>query len=185
MPEVSQGILAIGEYFVGNESTLKDLLAKKESFFFLVLDNIQDPHNLGACIRSANAAGVDAVIATEKNSASLSPVVYKVASGALEDLLFIQVTNLVRVIKLLKEYNIWVYGAMPHKEGITESIYKTDFKGSVALVLGSEGSGLRRLTKENCDILVDIPMFGSVSSLNVSVASGICLFEAMRQRKNL
>ena len=145
----------------------------------LVLDGIQDPHNLGACFRSADAAGVHAIVAPKDNAVSITPVVSKVASGAVETIPFVQVTNLVRAIEELKQLGLWIYGAAAEAE---QTLYQTDFKVATALVLGAEGSGLRRLTKAHCDGLIKIPMQGSVSSLNVSVAAGICLFEVVRQR---
>lgn len=148
--------------------------------FVLILDEVQDPHNLGACLRSANAAGVHLVIAPKDNSVGITPVVRKVASGAADVTPFIQVTNLARTLKDLKEQGIWLYGAAGEAE---TSIYQTDLKGPIALILGAEGKGMRRLTQELCDYLISIPMLGTVESLNVSVATGICLFEAVRQRK--
>jgi len=145
----------------------------------LILDGVQDPHNLGACLRTANAAGAHAVIAPKDRACGLTPTVYKVASGAVETTPFIQVTNLARTMRTLKELNIWIYGAA--EEG-TQSIYQVDLKGPVALVLGAEGEGLRRLTREHCDFMIKIPMSGVVPNLNVSVATGVCLFEAVRQR---
>jgi 23S rRNA (guanosine2251-2'-O)-methyltransferase len=147
--------------------------------FLLVLDGVTDPHNLGACLRTAEAAGVDAVIVPKDKSALMTPVVRKVACGAAEIVPFITVTNLARTLKHLQDSRIWIYGAAGEAE---QSIYQTDFRGAVALVLGSEGSGMRRLTREHCDGLFSIPMAGEVSSLNVSVSAGICLFEAVRQR---
>lgn len=145
----------------------------------LVLDGVTDPHNLGACLRSAEAAGVDAVIAPKDKSAGLSPVARKVASGAAEILPFVPVTNLARTLKKLQEAGIWLVGAAGEAES---SLYQADLKGPIALVMGAEGEGLRRLTRETCDYLIKIPMAGTVSSLNVSVAAGVCLFEAVRQR---
>jgi 23S rRNA (guanosine2251-2'-O)-methyltransferase len=145
----------------------------------LVLDGVQDPHNLGACFRSADAAGANLIIAPRDKSASITSVVSKVASGAAETVPFVQVTNLVRALEKLKELGIWIYGAAGEAEQI---VYEVDLRGPSALVLGAEGAGLRRLTREHCDVLVKIPMFGSASSLNVSVATGILLFEAVRQR---
>ena len=145
----------------------------------LVLDGIQDPHNLGACLRSADGAGVSFVIAPKDNACSLTPVVKKVASGAAESVPFIQVTNLARTLRALKEKGIWLVGL---DDKASNSLYATDFNMPCALVLGSEGSGVRRLTKKHCDFLAHIPMQGAVSSLNVSVATGICLFEALRQK---
>jgi 23S rRNA (guanosine2251-2'-O)-methyltransferase len=147
--------------------------------FLLVLDGLEDPHNLGACLRSADAAGVHAVLAPKDKSVGLTSTVCKVACGAAESVPFIQVTNLARSLRDLKERNIWIYGA--DAEG-PQTLYEANLKGSIALVLGAEGKGLRRLTREHCDVLLNIPMMGSVSSLNVSVATGIFLFEAMRQR---
>lgn len=147
--------------------------------FLLVLDGVTDPHNLGACLRSAEAAGVDAVIAPKDKSAGLSPVARKVACGAAEVLPFVPVTNLARTLKKLQEKGVWLVGAAGEAEA---SLYQSDLKGPLALVMGAEGEGLRRLTRETCDYLLKIPMAGTVSSLNVSVATGICLFEAVRQR---
>lgn len=151
----------------------------KKSPFLLILDGIQDPHNLGACLRSADAAGVDAVIAPKDKSVGLTPTVCKVASGAAEVVPFIQVTNLARTLRFLKEQNIWVFGAAAEAD---KAVFEVDLNLPLALVLGAEGTGLRRLTREHCDRLLMIPMQGAVSSLNVSVAAGIFLFEAVRQR---
>lgn len=148
--------------------------------FFLILDGIQDPHNLGACLRSADAAGVHAVIAPKDKSVGLTPTVCKVASGAVETVPFIQVTNLARTMRFFKDQNIWLFGAAAEAE---KTLYQADLRTSIALVLGAEGAGLRRLTREHCDVLLNIPMHGSVSSLNISVAAGIFLFEAVRQRR--
>lgn len=162
------------------EADLKDLLTHAaHPPFVLILDGVQDPHNLGACFRSADAAGVDVIIAPKDKSASLTPTVSKVACGATETVPFVAVTNLVRTIESLKSLGIWVYGAAAEAE---QSLYQTNLQGPVALVLGSEGSGLRRLTQEHCDALLHLPMRGSVTSLNVSVAAGIILFEVLRQR---
>ncbi len=147
--------------------------------FLLVLDGVTDPHNLGACLRSADAAGVHAVITPKDNAASLTPVARKVACGAAENVPLVQVTNLARCLRELQERGIWIVGAAGETD---QSLYQSDLRGPLAIAMGAEGSGLRRLTKECCDFLVKIPMAGSVSSLNVSVATGICLFEAVRQR---
>jgi len=180
---VHQGVAALcGELKLErSEGFLKELLGGLDHPpFLLVLDGVTDPHNLGACLRSAEAAGVDAVIVPKDKSALITPTVRKVACGAAESLPFIAVTNLARCLKTLQEdYRIWVLGAAGEA---TASLYQTDLKGPLALVLGSEGKGLRRLTREHCDALFAIPMAGEVSSLNVSVATGICLFEAVRQR---
>lgn len=163
------------------ENDLKQLLANTtEPPFVLVLDGVQDPHNLGACFRSADAAGVHAIIAPKDKAASITAVVSKVASGAAETVPFVQVTNVVRTLEMLKELGIWIYGAAGEAQ---QTVYQTDLSGPIALVLGAEGEGLRRLTREHCDVLVKIPMRGTVASLNVSVATGIFLFEAVRQRQ--
>ncbi len=146
----------------------------------LVLDGVQDPHNLGACLRSADAAGVDAVILPRDRSAPLNSTARKVACGAAESVPVIRVTNLARALRLIRDAGVWLYGAAGEAEQV---IYDADLSGPVALVLGGEGRGLRRLTREHCDALMAIPLAGSVSSLNVSVATGICLFEARRQRR--
>jgi 23S rRNA (guanosine2251-2'-O)-methyltransferase len=146
----------------------------------LVLDGIQDPHNLGACLRTADAAGVDLVILCKDRSAGITPVVRRAASGAAETLAVIQATNLARVLRTLKKRGIWLAGTSDEAKA---SLYETDLKSPLALVMGSEGSGIRRLTSELCDFLVHIPMSGQVESLNVSVATGVCLFEINRQRK--
>ncbi len=151
----------------------------KEPAFLLVLDGVTDPHNLGACIRTADAAGVHAVIAPKDNSASLTSVAKKVACGAAEVLPYIPVTNLSRTLKQLQQQGVWIIGAAGEAE---QSAYDADLKGPMALVMGAEGDGMRRLTRETCDSLINLPMAGEVSSLNVSVAAGVCLFEAVRQR---
>jgi 23S rRNA (guanosine2251-2'-O)-methyltransferase len=145
----------------------------------LVLDGVTDPHNLGACLRSADAAGVDAVVVPKDKSADLSPTVHKVACGAAEVVPFARVTNISRTLQALKERGVWLFGTAGEAEN---TIYNNDLTVSMALIMGAEGSGMRRLTREQCDYLVRLPMAGSVSSLNVSVATGICLFEALRQR---
>jgi 23S rRNA (guanosine2251-2'-O)-methyltransferase len=179
--ENHQGLIAYcRKANVYSENDLEALLDSiSGSVLLLILDGVQDPHNLGACLRSADAAGVHAVIAPKDKSVGLTPTVAKVASGAAETIPFIQVTNLARTMRFLQDRNIWIYGAAAEAE---KSLYQTDLKGSIAFVLGAEGSGLRRLTREHCDVLLNIPMQGAVSSLNVSVATGIFLFEAVRQR---
>jgi len=147
--------------------------------FLLVLDGVQDPHNLGACLRSADAAGADAVIVPKDRAAGLTPVARKVACGAAEAIPLFVVTNLARTLRALREAGVWVYGAAGEAG---QSLYETDLRGPLALVLGGEGRGLRRLTREHCDALVRIPMAGTVASLNVSVAAAVALFEARRQR---
>jgi len=147
----------------------------------LVLDGVQDPHNLGACLRTAEAAGVHLVVLPRDRSAGLTPVARRSASGAAEVLPILFVTNLARVLRRLKENGIWLLGTSDQVSG---SLYQSDLTGPMALVMGSEGKGMRRLTSELCDFLVSIPMSGSVSSLNVSVATGVCLYEMMRQRSS-
>ena len=179
--ENHQGIVAFCQkaknYSEHDLETILENTQKKP--FLLILDGIQDPHNLGACLRSADAAGVDAVIAPKDKSVGLTPAVCKVASGAAETVPFIQVTNLARTLRFLKEKNVWIFGAAGEAD---KSLFEADLNLPLALVLGAEGTGLRRLTREHCDMLLTIPMQGSVSSLNVSVAAGIFLFEAVRQR---
>ncbi|MBU0455639.1 MAG: 23S rRNA (guanosine(2251)-2'-O)-methyltransferase RlmB [Pseudomonadota bacterium] len=177
-----QGIAAEIAESKKHEADLGDFLDQIEGpAFLLILDGVQDPHNLGACLRSADAAGVHAVIAPKDRAVGITPVVQKVASGAVETVPFFQVTNLVRTLELLKSKGIWVIGATEEAE---RCVFDGDYKTPTALVLGAEGSGVRRLTKEHCDDLVHIPMAGSVASLNVSVATGICLFEVVKQRRN-
>ncbi len=145
----------------------------------LVLDGVQDPHNLGACLRTADAAGVHLVVICKDQSVGITPVVRRAASGAAETLPVIQATNLARVLRALKQRGIWLAGT---SDGVTDDLYSTDLSGPLALVMGSEGTGLRRLTAELCDYLISIPMAGQVESLNVSVATGVCLYEINRQR---
>jgi 23S rRNA (guanosine2251-2'-O)-methyltransferase len=145
----------------------------------LILDGITDPHNLGACLRVADGAGAHAVIAPKDRAVGLNATAAKVASGAAETVPYITVTNLARTMRDLKERDIWLIGTT---EDAGKGLYEADFSGAAALVMGSEGEGMRRLTRETCDVLVSVPMLGSVESLNVSVASGICLYEARRQR---
>ncbi|MDQ7990993.1 MAG: 23S rRNA (guanosine(2251)-2'-O)-methyltransferase RlmB [Candidatus Dactylopiibacterium sp.] len=156
---------------------LEDL---EENALFLVLDGITDPHNLGACLRVADAAGVHAVIAPKDRAVGLNATAVKVASGAADTVPYIVVTNLARTLRELQEAGVWCIGAAGEA---SKTVYEIDQKGPVAWVLGAEGDGLRRLTRETCDELAKIPMHGSVESLNVSVASGLCLFEARRQRQ--
>lgn len=165
----------------GTEADLATIVEQQQKPFLLVLDGITDPHNLGAILRSADAAGVHAVVSPKDRSVKLTSVVRKVACGAAETVPFITVTNLARTLRQLQEAGVWVVGTAGETDKL---VYQSDLKGPLALVLGAEGEGLRRLTRETCDELVKIPMFGSVSSLNVSVAAGICLFEAVRQRSS-
>ena len=164
-----------------DEAALKTLLADLEvPPFLLILDGVQDPHNLGACLRTADAAGIHAVIAPRDKACGLTSTVRKVASGAAETVPFVQVTNLVRTMKSLQQDGIWVIGT---DLATDDSLFDTDLSGPLALVLGAEEKGLRRLTREACDALVKLPMHGSVQSLNVSVSAGVCLYEAVRQRE--
>jgi 23S rRNA (guanosine2251-2'-O)-methyltransferase len=162
------------------EGALDELLDRAAAPpLLLVLDGVQDPHNLGACLRTADAAGASAVIVPRDRAAGLTPTVRKVASGAAETMPLIQVVNLARTLRWLKEREIWVVGA---DDQAPQSLFAAKLTGRLALVLGAEGAGLRRLTREHCDVLVGIPMAGAVESLNVSVAAGVLLFEAARQR---
>lgn len=163
-----------------DESELWTLLDDiSEPPLLLILDGVTDPHNLGACLRTADAAGVHAVIIPKDNSAGMTETVRKVACGAAETVPLIPVTNLARAMRQLQEKGIWIVGTAGEA---TVSVYDAPFTGPLAVVMGAEGSGMRRLTREHCDHLINIPMAGSVSSLNVSVATGVCLFEAVRQR---
>lgn len=166
---------------------LKELIAKKNAkdtnLLLLILDGVQDPHNLGACLRTAAAANADAVIIPQDNAVGLTPVVRKVASGAAEIVPLVTVSNLSQAMRILKDANIWIYGT---DETAATNIYATKFSGSLALVMGAEENGMRHLTAENCDFLLKIPTSKNMPSLNVSVATGVCLFEIVRQlSKNL
>lgn len=164
-----------------DQLALEDLLTQlDEPAFLLVLDGVTDPHNLGACLRTADAAGVHAVIFPKDKSASINATVRKVACGAADTMPTYPVTNLARTLEQLQQWGIWIIGTSGES---TQTLYELDLRGPKALVMGAEGNGMRRLTKEKCDHLAKLPMAGSVSSLNVSVATGICLFEMARQRK--
>ena len=158
---------------------LNQILEQVKNPLLLVLDGVTDPHNLGACLRVANAAGAHAVIAPRDRAAGITPVVSKVASGAAEATPYLMVTNLARTLAEIKERNIWVVGA---DERADKTLYEADLPRSIAWVLGAEGEGMRRLTRDSCDLLVRIPMRGEVENLNVSVSAGICLFESVRRR---
>src|SRR4051812_28982229 len=160
--------------------SLDEVLEGVERPLVLVLDGVTDPHNLGACLRVANAAGAHAVIAPKDRSAGITPAVSKVASGAAEATPYLMVTNLAPPRRELKEREVWIVGA---DERAPQSLYEGDLPLAIAWVLGAEGEGMRRLTRENCDLLVRIPMNGDVDSLNVSVSAGICLFESVRRRR--
>jgi len=177
-----QGVLAridARQRMIVLDDVLESLQSFSEPPLLLVLDGVQDPHNLGACLRVADAAGVHAVIAPKDRATSLTATAIKVASGAADAIPYITVTNLARTLEQMKEAGIWVVGMAAEAE---KSLFDIDQKGPIAWVLGAEGDGLRRLTRARCDELAHIPMRGSVDSLNVSVASGICLFETYRQR---
>lgn len=174
-----QGVAARVEA-VAQVKSLDDLLDQiKEPPLLLVLDGITDPHNLGACLRVADGAGAHAVIAPKDHAAGINATVAKVASGAAETVPYFMVTNLAHTLGELKERNIWCIGT---SGDAPKTLYQVDLKGPTALVLGAEGDGMRQLTRKTCDELVNIPMHGAVESLNVSVASGVCLYEALRQR---
>lgn len=175
-----QGVIAYIQTTQQKMPDLMDWLGQvKGPIFLLILDTIQDPHNLGACLRTADAAGVHAVIAPKDKSVGLTPVVRKVACGADQTVPFFQVTNLARTLEQLKDAGIWLYGATAEA---LPSLYEQEFTGHIGLVMGNEGSGMRRLTQETCDMLFHIPMKGRVESLNVSVATAVCLYEVVRQR---
>lgn len=174
-----QGVVALVFEKPSRES-LEDLLdSLKDPPLLLVLDGVTDPHNLGACLRVADAAGAHAVIAPKDRAAGIGATVTKVASGAAESIPYFMVTNLARTLDDLKERNIWIVGADERAE---KTLYESELPASIAWVVGAEGEGMRRLTRERCDLLARIPMHGSVASLNVSVASGVCLFESRRRR---
>ena len=177
-----QGVVARVQA-IDQARSLDDLLDQLEAAgqvpLLLVLDGVTDPHNLGACLRVADGAGAHAVIAPKDHAVGLNATVAKVASGAAETVPYFMVTNLARTLGELKERNIWIVGT---SGDATKTLYQMDFKGPTALVLGAEGDGMRQLTRKTCDELVSIPMAGAVESLNVSVASGVCLYEALRQR---
>ena len=184
-----QGVIAETVQGTGEDATsnllteaalLEKVAASDKPVLLLVLDGVTDPHNLGACLRSADAAGVDAVIVPKDKAAGLTDTVRKVACGAAEVVPLASVSNVHRTLEALKALGIWLYGAVGEAD---KSIYNSELTGPLAIVMGAEGKGLRRLTRECCDHLVSLPMAGSVSSLNVSVATGICLFEAVRQRQ--
>jgi 23S rRNA (guanosine2251-2'-O)-methyltransferase len=182
--EQHQGVVARvkpGKTFT--EADLDDILAaaerKQQAPFLLILDGVTDPHNLGACLRNADAAGVQAIIVPKDNAARVTATVRKVAVGAAESVPLVQVTNLSRTMKALQQMGVWIIGTAGETDNC---LYDEKLSGPMALVMGAEGKGMRRLTRENCDQLVKLPMAGTVSSLNVSVATGICLFEIVRQR---
>jgi len=174
-----QGVVARIEIKKTSDS-LDEILEGVEHPLLLVLDGVTDPHNLGACLRVANGAGAHAVLAPKDRAVGVTPTVSKVASGAAESTPYLMVTNLARMLSELKERNIWIVGADERAE---KTLYEADLPESIAWVLGAEGEGMRRLTRESCDLLVRIPMRGEVESLNVSVSAGVCLYESARRRR--
>lgn len=176
-----QGIVAAVELpAMRSEDQLKhDVEALTENAFYLVLDQVQDPHNLGACLRTADAVGAHGIIVTKDNAAGITPTVCKVASGAAETVPVYQVTNLARILRWLKEQNIWIVGTAGEAE---QTVYDLKMDMPLALVMGAEGGGMRQLTRQHCDFLVKIPMVGQVESLNVSVAAGVLMYEVFRQK---
>jgi 23S rRNA (guanosine2251-2'-O)-methyltransferase len=179
---VHQGVVAeVRPSAALDENSLLDLITGLEApALVLVLDGVSDPHNLGACLRTADAAGATAVVAPRDRAAGLTPVVRKVAAGAAETVPFAQVTNLARALRDMKSAGMWIAGTAEDGE---RELFAADLTGPLALVMGSEGRGLRRLTRECCDFTVSLPMLGTVGSLNVSVAAGIVLYESLRQRR--
>lgn len=162
-----------------SEAELLSLLRAQQNPLLLILDGIQDPHNLGACLRTADGAGVTAVVTTKDNAVGITPVVRKVASGAAETVPLVQVTNLVRFMQEIQKIGLWIVGTDGNSQKL---VYEIDLVGPIAIVLGAEGTGMRQLTAKHCDFLAKLPMLGQVESLNVSVAAGISLYEAVRQR---
>lgn len=177
-----QGIVVAVELpaMLSEDRLKQDVEALNETAFYLVLDQVQDPHNLGACLRTADAVGAHGIIVTKDNAAGITPTVCKVASGAAETVPVYQVTNLARVLRWMKEQNIWIMGAAGEAE---QTIYDMQLDMPLALVMGAEGTGMRHLTRQHCDFLVKIPMAGQVESLNVSVAAGVMLYEVFRQKR--
>jgi len=177
-----QGVVAqyesVSQY---SEGDLEELIKASAQPLVLVLDGVTDPHNLGACLRTAEASGVTLVMAPKDRAVGLTPTVRKVASGAAERLPFIQVTNLARSLDHLKELGLWVVGT---SDAAQENLFSARLEGPLALVMGAEGKGMRQLTQKHCDSLISIPMLGKVESLNVSVATGVCLYEIVRQRQS-
>jgi 23S rRNA (guanosine2251-2'-O)-methyltransferase len=164
-----------------DEHELMELIAQHENPFVLILDCVQDPHNLGAILRTADAAGIHAVVAPKDKAVGITETVRRISVGAADHVPFAQVTNLARTMEQLKTAGLWLVGTSDHAKA--KSIYDLDLKGPLAIVMGAEEKGMRRLTEENCDFLASIPMAGKVECLNVSVATGVCVFEAVRQRR--
>lgn len=179
-PGNHQGMVAMMQRdIVYHESDLAQLISAAKKPLILILDEVQDPHNFGACLRSANGFGVTAVICPKDRASPITATVRKVASGAVEATPVIFVTNLARTMRELQQQGIWIVGT---SDQASSTLREIDLSGAIAIVMGNEQSGMRRLTAEHCDFLAKIPLFGTVSSLNVSVATGICLYEAIRQR---
>lgn len=176
-----QGVVAVGAYseYISVEELLEISRKKGTKPFIIICDEIEDPHNLGAIIRTAESAGVDGIIIPKRHCASISPTVYKTSAGAVSWLPVAKVSNLASAIDFLKENNVWIYGTDASGEDYT----KTDFTGACAIVIGSEGFGMSRLVQKKCDFLVKLPMFGKITSLNASVAGGIFMYEVVRQRR--
>lgn len=181
--ENHQGIIAIVPPF--NYCEVDDILnfakAKKEALFILILDGIEDPHNLGSIIRTAETAGVHGIIIPKRRACNVNSTVYKISSGAVEHMLIARVNNITDTIKYLKENDVWIYGTDMEGETL---YYNQDYKSACGIVIGSEGFGMSRLVKENCDVLVKIPMKGKITSLNASVSAGIAMYEVVKQRLN-
>jgi 23S rRNA (guanosine2251-2'-O)-methyltransferase len=164
-----------------DEDDLLRIIAEEAVPFVLILDCVQDPHNLGAILRTADGAGVHAVIAPKDKAVGITETVRRISVGAADNVAFVQVTNLARTMEKLKEAGLWLVGTSDRAD---KSLYELDLKGPLGIVLGAEEKGMRRLTEENCDFLASIPMAGKVECLNVSVATGVCLYEAVRQRRS-
>ncbi|CEN32138.1 23S rRNA (guanosine-2'-O-)-methyltransferase RlmB [Candidatus Westeberhardia cardiocondylae] len=177
---IHQGVVALVKKKIFFEKEIIPVLVKKPVVFFLILDGITDSHNLGSCLRSANAAGVDAVIVPKHRTAKLNSIAKKAASGAAELIPLVRVRNLINTLRMLKKHNIWIIGT---SSKIGRSLYKSSVIGSLALIMGSEDKGIRYLTYKYCDEIINIPMIGTISSLNVSVATGICLFEFIKKNQ--
>ncbi len=176
-----QGVVAVGAYseYISVEELLEISRKKGTKPFIIICDEIEDPHNLGAIIRTAESAGADGIIIPKRHCASISPTVYKTSAGAVSWLPVAKVSNLASAIDFLKENNVWIYGTDASGDDYT----KTDFTGACAIVIGSEGFGMSRLVQKKCDFLVKLPMFGKITSLNASVAGGIFMYEVVRQRR--
>ena len=181
--ENHQGVIAIVPPF--NYCEVDDILnfakAKKEALFILILDGIEDPHNLGSIIRTAETAGVHGIIIPKRRACNVNSTVYKISSGAVEHMLIARVNNITDTIKYLKENDVWIYGTDMEGETL---YYNQDYKSACGIVIGSEGFGMSRLVKEKCDVLVKIPMKGKITSLNASVSAGIAMYEVVKQRLN-